>query len=127
MAANFSAVQFILDVNGGITMDKKMKILLLVTAVCVIVIGAASAISATTKPPLTVSQADHPSAVASTWTVGVFEGKLAVFQDGNDRPVELYEDVLISELPETDQALLRRGITAYSTQELQTILEDYTS
>ena len=108
-------------------MDKKMKILLLVTAVCIIVIGAASAISAATKPPLTVSQAQQQSAAASTWTVGGYEGKLAVFQDGSERPVELYEDVLVRDLPETDQALLRRGITAYSTQELQTILEDYTS
>lgn len=64
--------------------------------------------------------------VTVRYTLGAYEGKLALFEDGFAMPVEIY-DVLLSELPESEQIKISRGIKAYSDEEALKIIEDYTS
>ncbi len=61
-----------------------------------------------------------------TYTVGIWEGKLAVFEPSTDYPMKLY-DVAVASLPPEEQQKLRAGITVQSDGELQALLEDYTS
>lgn len=61
-----------------------------------------------------------------TYTVGVWEGKLALFESSAEFPVKLY-DVAITSLPPEEQQRLRTGITVRSDGELEMLLEDYTS
>ncbi|WP_407386058.1 hypothetical protein [Ruminococcus sp.] len=78
-------------------------------------------------------QADAPSAVAvkagegavhSGYTVGVSEGRIAVFRDG-----ELYlrTETTVSSLPRADQLKLEEGIRVDSLKELKKLMQDYCS
>ncbi len=67
-----------------------------------------------------------PKTDEQTYTVGVWEGKLAVFEEESSFPLQLY-DVAIASLPTEEQQRLRVGITVNSGSELQALLEDYTS
>lgn len=59
------------------------------------------------------------------YTVKEYEGKIAVFIDGNESPERILESPYIRDLPQYDRDLLKIGIPAYSETELNTILEDY--
>ncbi|MBR6519058.1 MAG: hypothetical protein IKT63_05230 [Oscillospiraceae bacterium] len=52
-----------------------------------------------------------------------FGGKVAVFEDGMQEPVAVY-DIYTHLLPENDIELLRRGIHVDTLSELQSRLED---
>ncbi len=60
------------------------------------------------------------------YTLGVWEGQLAVFEGTAAFPQKLYE-VPISALPPAEQEKLKAGIAVASAAELQVLLEDYTS
>ena len=60
------------------------------------------------------------------YTIKEYDGKIAVFKNTEDTPITVYE-AYISLLPEYDRNLLKKGIKAKSTEELQKIIEDYTS
>ena len=63
---------------------------------------------------------------APAYSLREYRGKLAVFEQGKARPVRIIEmDVTL--LPPPDQELLRAGIPAETEQELNLLLEDYTS
>ena len=55
-----------------------------------------------------------------------WEGKLAVFVEGNSLPDEVF-DVYIASFPEEEQTRLRQGIRVTDDIELARYLEDYTS
>jgi len=60
------------------------------------------------------------------YTVKEYEGHIGVFL--NDDTVPYQEiDVDVSALPEADQVLLKDGIKVYSTEKLNSIIEDYES
>ena len=59
-------------------------------------------------------------------TVGVFDGKLAVFEGDSRFPMKLY-DVAIAALPQDEQARLSAGIPVSDAGALERLLEDYTS
>ena len=78
-------------------------------------------------------QADAPSAVAvktgesavqGGYTVGISEGRVAVFKDG-----ELYlrSDTTAASLPRSDRTRLEEGIHVDSLKELKQLLQDYCS
>ncbi len=52
-------------------------------------------------------------------------GKIAVFVDGNDKPLYVLDTPSLHELPEYDQNILNDGIVAENNTELLKILEDY--
>ena len=70
---------------------------------------------------------ENPDTVQNDYyTVTEYEGKIAVFKNEDNIPFEIY-DSFTAVLPETDRELLKKGIIANSTEELQRIIEDYTS
>lgn len=62
----------------------------------------------------------------AVYTLGVWEGQLAVFEGAAPFPMKLYE-VSVSSLPPDEQARLQNGIAVANAGELQRLLEDYTS
>lgn len=68
-----------------------------------------------------------PAGKEVTFVVGEFDGRLAVFEQGNPQPVEWYEEVWISSFPKEEQRRLKVGITANTSAELAAVLEDYTA
>ena len=64
---------------------------------------------------------EHPM-----YTLSVYNGKIAVFENGNPTPKEIL-DTSISALPASDAARLYAGITAHTEEELQKMIEDYCS
>lgn len=60
------------------------------------------------------------------YTVTEYQGKIAVFKNNDTIPLDVY-DTYVSFLPEHDRQLLKEGIRANNTAELQKIIEDYTS
>ncbi len=60
------------------------------------------------------------------YTVKEYEGKIGVFYNQENVPYQEI-DVDVASLPEADQALLKEGITVYSTEKLNSIIEDYES
>lgn len=103
-----------------------MKMSKIITAIscALIALSAAIIIPTTAARPINVPESNIPQ--QSMYTVGVYNGKLAVFEQSNDTPTDVY-DVAIDDFPEADRILLAKGIPANSQAELQTILEDYTS
>ena len=68
-----------------------------------------------------VSETEGLPRILSQW-----EGKLAVFLEGNPMPDEVF-DVYIASFPEEEQIRLRQGIRVTNDTELARYLEDYTS
>lgn len=69
---------------------------------------------------------DTPSAeseISAGYTLMDFGGKVAVFEDGKDEPMAVY-DIYTHLLPENDIEMLRRGIHADTLSEVQSCLED---
>ena len=62
----------------------------------------------------------------AAYTLGVWEGQLAVFEGDAAFPQKLY-DVPVSALPPNEQEKLKSGIAVATVDELQVLLEDYTS
>lgn len=60
------------------------------------------------------------------YILGQHEGKLAVYKSSSSTPIEIF-DVYISSLPSHDKGELEKGIYASSEDELQILIEDYTS
>ena len=58
------------------------------------------------------------------WLVMEYNGKVAVFSPGSVTPVQILETP-VAVLPEADRQMLTEGIRAWSDEELQTLLEDY--
>ena len=67
-----------------------------------------------------------PSSALPRYTIGEYNGRLAVYTDGQELPREVY-DVYLATLPEEEQLRLRAGIPVEDDVQLQQLLEDYTS
>lgn len=63
--------------------------------------------------------------VSDKYTVREYEGQIAVFSDGSEMPVKVF-DTAVSALPKSDRELLELGITVETPEELQKIIEDFT-
>jgi|GEM_PF-430540 len=66
------------------------------------------------------------SSAAAVYILGEWEGKLAVFLPGKENPSQIYE-VYITTLPSAEQERLQAGVPVGSEEELDRLLEDYTS
>lgn len=60
------------------------------------------------------------------FTLGVYQGKLALWKDEGKIPVEIFP-FSVSALPEADQKLLEAGIPIDDIRQLTARLEDYFS
>lgn len=72
------------------------------------------------------AEAAPSSQALALYTIGQYEGQVAVFLAGQTRPDQVF-DVYIASLPGEEQERLRQGIPVYDDRELQRLLEDYTS
>ena len=69
----------------------------------------------------------HAAMLALTgFLLGLRDGRLALWQEGNSHPEQIY-DIRADSLPPADQIKLRRGIQVESREELWEILENYLS
>lgn len=55
-----------------------------------------------------------------------YQGKIAVFRNDDNIPINVF-DTYLSTLPQHDRQLIKEGIKANTTDELQQLIEDYTS
>ena len=60
------------------------------------------------------------------YTIGVWEGKVAVFEGSDDYPMQIL-DTDVAGLPEEQRAQVEAGVRVERAEELYLILEDYTS
>ena len=69
-----------------------------------------------------------PDARQSTprYTIGVWEGQVAVFEGGQDFPRQVF-DVYVGTLPEEQRRQVLEGVPAEDDTQLSVLLEDYTS
>lgn len=56
--------------------------------------------------------------------LGIRDGRLALWRDGDPHPVQIY-DIRADSLPPADQLQLRRGIRIESREALWLLLENY--
>lgn len=63
--------------------------------------------------------------VSDKYTVREYEGQIAVFSDGSEMPVKVF-DTSVSALPQCDREQLKLGITVETPEELQKLIEDFT-
>ena len=68
-----------------------------------------------------------PTAAAHTplYTIGVWEGQVAVFERHQSYPKQVY-DMPVSALPQELRQRVLEGVPAYTEAELSVLLEDYT-
>ena len=69
---------------------------------------------------------ENPYLINDYYTMSEYKGKIAVFKNGENVPIDIY-DVYVSTLPQHDRTLLEEGIRIETPEELQRIIEDYTS
>ena len=62
--------------------------------------------------------------LACGFLLGVRNGKLALWRDGEPHPEQIY-DIRADTLPPADRLLLQRGIRAESREEVWALLENY--
>ncbi len=60
------------------------------------------------------------------YVIKEYKGNIAVFEGSEKLPFRT-TCIMVSELPEADRSLLKKGIVASSREEMDTILEDYCS
>ena len=68
-----------------------------------------------------------PTGEEVTFVVGAWNGRLAVFENGEHPPATWYEEVWVSSFPEEEQHRLAAGIRVSTAAELAAVLEDYTA
>lgn len=86
--------------------------------------------SAPAPAPSAVLPASNGQAVAEPaypYTVRDFNGKIAVYQASNTTVPQYITDFDTAALPQHDRDLLQKGIGLHSQEELQMLLEDYSS
>lgn len=72
------------------------------------------------------SIAENPYLAEDYYTVKEYQGKVAIFNSKSNLPLNIF-DTYVSTLPQHDRMLLEEGITIENIEELQRIIEDYTS
>ncbi len=96
-----------------------------ITLLALCIAGVAGLLSLSAGDGKHIEQPTVTSA-APKYTFSVYQGKLALFEQGYAMPVEIY-DVYLDTLPPEEQVKIENGIFAESDAEIQKIIEDYTS
>ena len=93
--------------------------LITVLAVCLTAEPAA-------PPPDTQSLSPTSDVQAPLYTLGLYQGRLALYLPTHTVPETVY-DTYAASLPEEHQQALRQGVAVYSEEQLQLLLENYLS
>lgn len=76
-------------------------------------------------PTESISTQNEELPVSDKYTLREYEGQVAVFSEGSELPVKVF-DTSVSALPQCDREQLKLGITVETPEELQKIIEDFT-
>ena len=69
--------------------------------------------------------ADRETVPSARYTIGEWEGRLAVFEGNNPQPRQIFE-VYVDALPEELRRQIKEGVAARDDAQLSVLLEDYT-
>ena len=98
----------------------------LLLAVCAALSFGAAALAKPAEEPTPAAEVYSVPEEEKSMTLGVFEGKLALFIGQSPYPNAVY-DFLIRTLPPEDRTRLEAGIELSGEEELYALLEDYMS
>lgn len=90
------------------------------------VMGSRTPVTTSSPAPDTSSSAMESVAATELYTIKEYQGNIAVYMDGVDRPFRI-TDVDVRTLPQLDQEKLSSGIKVTGAEELNRLLEDYCS
>lgn len=98
---------------------------------CILCLIFSAAVLTTDAVRSSVAGAETETASAQSrsqapYMLGAYQRKIASFQTGRAEPMEVF-DIYLDSLPVVNQQELLRGIPAQSKEELQRLIEDYTS
>lgn len=68
---------------------------------------------------------ENPYSSNDYYILTEYDGRLAVFIDGENTPVTVY-NTYTDTLPQQDKELIQKGIRIEGTEKLQRLIEDYT-
>ncbi len=105
-------------------MSRRLISCLVLTITFLVLVGTISALT-----PDTVQQreiAETAPSVSDEYIVKELHGKVAVFRNGEEAPIEI-TDTDIESLPDFDKQQLGIGVYAANERELKRLLEDYCS
>lgn len=105
-------------------MSRRLIFCLVMTLSFLVLVGTISALS-----PDTVQQeqaAENAPNSANGYIIKNFRGKVAVFRNGDEIPINI-TDTEIDSLPDFDNQQLQIGVYAANERELKRLLEDYCS
>ena len=108
--------------------DRKLVLLCAASAAAGAVLASgltAAAVREGVQPP-PEPPARRQSAPQAAYTLGEWEGRLAVYRDGEEEPEQVLE-VYLNLLPPADAAALREGIPVADEEERARRLEDFAS
>lgn len=75
---------------------------------------------------VSLTQEPLPAADIPPYRLGIWQGRVAVFEGENTQPASVL-DTPVTSLPDPDRQSLEAGIPVYSREELAGLLEDYGS
>ncbi len=93
---------------------------------CLVLIGTVAWVSALLPTPTEPSPSPMAKAPIVQRRLGVWDGRVALFEGENAEPIEVYE-VVVATLPPEEQQRLQNGIPVESDDRLSELLENYTS
>lgn len=102
------------------------------TAVCAVVIAASALMAAFMLPAGRAVLTSGPAASASSSSSAViyiirsYQGKVAIFQPGKSEPSRVL-DVYVETLPKEEQDKLKAGIEIETQEQLESMIDNYTS
>ena len=105
------------------------KIALLTLGSCALVSLFAMTISVITNDKDAETRVINAETVVTsekTYVLKEYNGKIASFYYGEETPIEIF-DVSVDGFGEYDKQALNEGIKAYNIEELNKLIEDYTS
>ena len=92
----------------------------------VIAITASGVLFVTLDKDIDEKVVENPYLLEDYYTLSEYKGKIAVFRNQESVPIDIY-DVYVTTLPQHDRTLLEKGIHIETSEELQKLIEDYTS
>ena len=101
-----------------------MKPLFFTTSIVLLISVIISSLFSNAAPNSISEVPDTPQIV--TYVVKEYDGKIAVFENGEDTPFKI-TDVYTKNLPKEDKLLISQGIKVDTDKELALILADYCS
>ncbi len=101
---------------------KILGVIVCLMAVFSVVILASSAVKPPPQPETEVES--RKDIIMPTYILRDYDGRLAVFSFDSDQPEEIL-DIFTGSLPEYDQEQLKKGVSVYSPEHLESLIQDY--